>query len=71
MQQMQTQTRSKYWIVGGEYSDTAFDRLVEGTERVFGPFPSREQALDEWRRLAAETRSNCHARYTIAEEMAR
>ena len=61
----------KYWIVGGEYTDTAFERLVEGTERVVGPFASRELALRIWRRLATETRSNCHARYTIAVELNR
>ncbi len=45
--------------------------LVEGTERVVGPFASRELALRIWRRLATETRSNCHARYTIAVELDR
>lgn len=63
--------RTKYWIVGGEYLDTAFDRLITGTERLVGPFDSRDTAMSEWRKLAAETRANCHARYTIAEETAR
>jgi hypothetical protein len=62
--------RTKYWIVGGEYQDTAFDRLIEGTQRLIGPFQSRDTALGEWKRMAAETRANCYARYTIAEETA-
>jgi len=63
--------RTKYWIVGGEYTDTRFNDLVAGTECVVGPFNDRSRALDEWKRLATETRSNCHARFTIAEEVAR
>ncbi len=63
--------RSKYWVIGGEYTDTAFDRMVEGTERVMGPFGDRQRALQVWQRMADETRSNCHARFTIAEETAR
>jgi hypothetical protein len=63
--------RSKYWIVGGEYQDTAFDRMVAGTEQLIGPFQCRDKAMDEWKKLATATRSNCHARYTIAEEFAR
>ena len=61
----------KYWVIGGEYTDTGFSRLVEGTEQVKGPFPSRESALQVWQDLAAATRSNCHARFTIAEEAGR
>ena len=39
--------RTKYWIVGGEYADTSFDRLLDGTAEIKGPFASRETALDE------------------------
>ncbi|MBM3491549.1 MAG: hypothetical protein FJX68_14100 [Alphaproteobacteria bacterium] len=60
--------RQKYWIVGGEYTDTRFERLIEGSERPMGPYASREVALGTWRRLAADTKANCHARHTIAEE---
>ena len=63
--------RSKYWIVGGEYHDTAFDRIVDGTEQLIGPFPCRNEAMEEWKKLATATRGNCHARYAIAEEFAR
>jgi len=62
---------NRFWVIGGEYTDTRFDRLVEGTERLAGPFACRDSALTAWRRLADATRSNVHARYTIAEEAAR
>ena len=63
--------RKKYWIVGGEYVDTGFNRLLDGTAEVLGPYTTRESALDEWKRLAAATKASCHTRYTIAEEMSR
>ena len=60
----------KYWIVGGEYTDTRFERLVAGSERLLGPYASREAALSTWRELAGATKAECHARFTIAEERA-
>jgi hypothetical protein len=31
----------RYWVVGGKYQTLSFDRLVDGTESVFGPFGQR------------------------------
>ena len=59
---------SRFWIVGGEYATTAFDRLIEGSERVLGPFADRRTAEMAWRRLSEDTRSQCCVRYTIAAE---
>ena len=50
--------RSKYWVIGGEYTDTAFDRMVEGTERVMGPFGDRQRAMH----------AACRAALTACEE---
>ena len=55
----------QYWVVGGEYTDTRFETLIAGSECLVGPFESRASALRKWREMATETRSNCHARYTI------
>jgi hypothetical protein len=69
---MLNQTNSKkYWVIGGLYRDTGFDTLVEGTERLFGPFPSRDEATQAWRQLAEATRSSCLTRFSIAEEPSR
>jgi len=46
---------NKFWIIGGEYADTRFDRPIDGTTS----------------QLAAATTSNAHQRYTIAHEGAR
>jgi hypothetical protein len=59
-----------YWVIGAEYTCPRFERIVEGTERLVGPFPGKEQALATWRRLAEETRSNCMTRFTIVQEAA-
>ncbi len=60
--------RHRFWVVGGEYADTAFTRMVPGTETIVGPLPSREAALAEWRRLSEHGRAECLRRYAIASE---
>ncbi len=60
--------QARFWIVGGEYVTTAFDRLIEGSERVFGPYGERRAAEEAWRRLSEAERSRCCVRYTIAAE---
>ena len=54
-----------FWVVGGEYTDCGFEELVQGTEQMLGPFPSRDHALQAWRRVAEETRSLCMVRYVV------
>ncbi|MCE2493210.1 MAG: hypothetical protein J4F40_11470 [Alphaproteobacteria bacterium] len=61
----------RFWVVGGEYTDTSFNELVSGSERVMGPYSNRDAALVAWRRVAEETRGDCYARFTVAEEPAR
>jgi len=62
---------TKYWIVGGEYTDTAFSELVNGTEQVKGPYVDHDTAVQAWRRLTSETRHQCLSRFTVAEEIER
>jgi len=59
---------SKFWVIGGEYTDSRFERLVDGTEQMFGPFPSRDDALQVWRKVAMDTRSLCMARFVVVGE---
>ena len=61
---------SRYWVVGGKYTDSDFSELVSGSERVMGPYPDRDAALVAWRLVAEETRSDFYARFTVAEEPA-
>ena len=58
----------RFWVIGGEYTDTNFNSLVSGSERVMGPCLDRDAALLAWREVAEEPRGDCHARYTIAQE---
>ena len=45
---------TRFWVVGGEYTDTSFNELVSGSERVMGPYSDRDAALVAWRRVAEE-----------------
>ena len=67
----ETAATPRYWVVGGEYETMEFDRIVEGTESVFGPFGSVEDAKRIWRSVTEETRCQATVRYTIATEPTR
>jgi hypothetical protein len=59
---------SNFWVIGGEFSSMNFDRLVEGSAQVKGPFESRKEAEDCWREVSEEHRHNAGVRFSIAEE---
>ena len=60
---------SRYWVVGGEYTDTQFSRVVDGTEEErLGPFDSYTAAHDAWQARAWATVDSATKRYRIVEE---
>lgn len=61
-------TMERFWVVGGEYSCLAFKSLKNGTPHVLGPFESRDEARQVWKRVSDETRACATARYAIACE---
>jgi hypothetical protein len=62
---------SRYWVIGGEYADTAFEQIAGGAEEErIGPFESYEAAKAEWRARAWGSVDSAHARYRIEEEAA-
>jgi hypothetical protein len=67
--QVKEVTMSKqFWVIGGEYADTRFERLVNGGAKALGPYPSYGDALEAWREISVETRPNAHMRFTIAAD---
>lgn len=58
----------KFWVVGGEYTNTNFDTIKPETGSVAGPYFRREEAMAEWKRLT-EAPHAALVRYTIAEEL--
>lgn len=55
----------QWYVVGGEYADTAFDEIAPGkTFESHGPF-SRKDAMDKWRALTAMTVDNAMIRYDL------
>ena len=61
-------TETRYWVIGGEFTDTAFQSMIDGTEAVFGPFGSYEAALSKWRECADMTKCRAQVRFSIAAE---
>ena len=59
---------ANYWVIGSEFTDTEFCEVVGGTQALFGPFGSYEDARLKWREKADATRASCHVRFTIVEE---
>ena len=60
-------TTERFWVVGGEYSCTAFKALKNGPE-VMGPFATRDEARAAWQRVSEQTRSCATAKYAITAE---
>ncbi len=59
----------RYWVVGGEYTDTSFHEIAEGgSELRFGPFSDAEAAEAEWARRSWPSVDSCNIRYRIVEE---
>jgi hypothetical protein len=61
-------SNSRYWVVGGEYRSLEFDEIVNGSQRLIGPFGERTAAERSWRDVSEQHRSHCTVRFTIAEE---
>ncbi len=61
-------TKERYWVVGGDYSCTAFRALKSGAPEVMGPYETREEARQAWRRISDQTRGCATTRYAIASE---
>ena len=59
----------RFWVVGGTYADTGFDRMSEGgREERIGPFTDYAAAKAAWQKRAWETVDNANARFRIEEE---
>ena len=59
----------KYWVVGGEYTDTTFTALADGVELTrLGPYQDYGEAQDVWRAKAMETIDDAYARFEIEKE---
>ena len=57
----------RYWVIGGDYSCMGFKALREGPQ-VEGPFESKTEAKDAWKRLSGEHSSRATVRFSIASE---
>ena len=61
-----------YWVIGGEYTSTAFDKMAPGkTEERHGPYTSLRDARAQWQRLSWQKVDNCNVRYRIEKRTPR
>ena len=60
----------QFWVVGGEYHDTDFNRLT-GPAEALGPYADYDAAYKEWERRSLEMKRHAHVRYTIVCNSAR
>lgn len=60
----------RFWIVGGEFTSTDFNQVIEGTQQVVGPMECRKKAEQLWRNMSEQDRSQCNVRYSIVSEPA-
>ena len=50
-----------YLVVGGEYTGTDFKDVIPGTEELYGPFASYDEAFKVWQgRSRAQIDICCH-----------
>jgi NADPH-dependent glutamate synthase beta subunit-like oxidoreductase len=61
-------TKERFWVIGGEYSGMDFAALKDGAQKVLGPFETRDEASQVWKRVSQETRALATARFAIASE---
>jgi hypothetical protein len=59
----------RYWVVGGEYTDTSFRAFAPGkTEERYGPYDSYHEAYQAWSARARATIDDATIRYRIQSE---
>jgi hypothetical protein len=62
---------ARFWVVGGEYADTNFERLAKGArEERLGPFMSYDDAYRLWQERARATIDHALVRFRILDEPA-
>jgi hypothetical protein len=57
----------EYWVVGGEYESTDFEKPVGGSEERHGPFATFSDAEKAWSKLAWQHVDDCNFRYRVVE----
>lgn len=59
----------KFWVVGGRYASTDFDKFAEGcSEERHGPYNTRAAAEAAWQSHAWKTVDDCLYRFRIVQE---
>lgn len=58
----------QYWVIGGQFTSLNFHSFLQDTTVLKGPYKTREEAENEWRRLSEYYRHKATYRFIITEE---
>ena len=58
----------RYWVIGGDYSDSQFKDIEPGTAIMHGPYDDEMKARTEWQRLTFRDHCGATTRYSICVE---
>jgi hypothetical protein len=61
-------TDRRYWVIGGEFVDGAFDKMDGKTARVLGPFSALQEAEAVWRNVSRQHGHEFTTRFTVVHE---
>ena len=56
-----------FYIIGGEYEDMSFERLVTSTSTIEGPFQGHDSAKAAWSKLNEKAGGDAVTRYEIIQ----
>jgi hypothetical protein len=55
-----------WYVAGGEYATTEFNKIADQRKlEIYGPYPSRPEALAVWRAITGKTVDSAMTRYDI------
>lgn len=56
-----------FYVIGGEYEDMSFERLITSTSIIEGPFQNHESAKTAWARLNEKAGGDAVTRFEIIQ----
>ena len=56
-----------FYVIGGEYEDMSFDRLITSTSTIEGPFVTEAEARQTWQRLNEKSGGDAATRFEIIQ----
>ena len=63
------ESKDKWWVVGGAYTNTTFENLAPGKKlEEYGPFDTEKEANIKWNEVSMQHIDECYTRYEVQVE---